>query len=258
MRGLGYLPDAPDPRDHVFALHAAASDPVPAFASVDQPHIAAKSQGTTSSCVGNAEAAGLRLAYLARGIDCPELSALAVYRGARNIDGSSDDRGTYLRSGMRAIMDLGCPPERAFPFSELAVNDQLPFSALSAGYDRHGLRSYHRIETGDLDSIARALAAGLPVCAGFQVSEAFCSSNGRQIVGKQTAPIAGGHALCIVAVGSRDKLIVEFGDAIPPTTEPRLWRVLNSWGQFGYRGRFYASDAFIASATDIWAMDIVT
>jgi C1A family cysteine protease len=257
VRALGYKRDKPDARDRHFAAHPLAASPVPVFGSVESPLVDAKDQQQCSGCVGMSESQGVRLAWLKAGKACPELSALAVYRGARNIDGTDEDGGTYLRSGMKAIVDIGIPPEVAWPFSMDRVPKQLDFTAYSAGFDLHGARAYYRIAAGDLDGIARAVAAGWPVVAGWDVSEAFCSSNGKGIFGKQTAPIAGGHAICITAFGTRDKLITEFHDPIVPSPEHRLWRLINSWGSgWGYGGRFYVTDAFIAGATDVWALEV--
>jgi C1A family cysteine protease len=244
-RGLGYRKDARDPRDRLFAAHRASSGPVPDHASVDVPGVAPKDQRSTSSCVGNAWAQAVRLAYLAAGKPCPELSALDVYRLARNLDGTAGDDGTYLRSGGAAVRKLGVSTEAAWPFDEARVNAQPPFSARHSAFDLSGARGYYRLAEGDVGAVQRALAGGLPVVAGWQVSEVFRSSDGRSLVDVQQAPIAGGHALCVVGY-----------DTAAANISPSF-TLCNSWGAgWGFNGRFHATADFVTSASDVWAVDV--
>jgi C1A family cysteine protease len=241
VRGLGYKRDVTDDRDHLFSAHPLSSDPIPPSASVDVATVAPKDQLSTSSCVGNSWAQALRLAYIKQGVECPELSALFVYRIARNLDGTEGDEGSQLRSGARAIQKLGCSPEASWPFSESKINDQLSFSAEHDGFDRDGKRRYYRIAAGDTDGVKRALAAGLPVVGGWDVSNEFCSSDGKQVFDVQDQnDIAGGHAIAIVGY---------VGD---------VFTLFNSWGpDWGFHnGRFHVTKGFIAAGTDLWALDI--
>jgi len=237
-RCLGYLPDAPDARDHLFSAHRASAAFLPSAATVDRPDVDAKNQGGTSSCVGQAVAQALRLSYLARDVVCPELSARSVYRLARNIDGTESDGGTYLRSGCYAVQRLGCATEDACPFSAAEVDDQLPFRALHSSFDRGGTRRYYRIAAGNPDAVRRAIAAGFPVVGGWSVDEAFVQSDGRGIQGPVLGDIIGGHAMCIV--GYVDE----------------LFTVLGSWGsEYGHDGRIQVTRSFVAQGTDLWALD---
>lgn len=239
-RGLGYKQDRPDSRDHAFSLHPAAALALPISASIDVATVEPKDQLATSSCVGNCWAQALRLAYLARGLVCPELSAAYVYRLARNIDGTNGDEGSYLRSGAAAVQRLGCAPEASWPLREETINDQVPFSAQHAGFDRKGSRRYYRIPAGDSDSVRRALAARLPVVGGWQVDHAFVEGDGRGLIDVQDqTSLAGGHAIAIV------------GYAADGT-----FTLINSWGPFfGLYGRFQVTEGFVESGTDLWALD---
>ncbi len=257
MRGLGYRKDVRDPRDRLFAAHRAAAGAVPERSDVDLWNVAAKDQGMTSSCVGNAGSAGLRRAFAAVGQDPGELAARFAYRGALNVDGSNVDEGTYLASVAKFMQGCGCASEEAMPFSESQITDPIPFSALRDAFDRRRLGSYHRIADGDVDAVCRALAAGLPVIAGWDVAEAFVSGDGRTVVDVQRAPIAGGHALCIVGHDSSANYEERVPAFSPSRSYSRLFRVLNSWGPgFGYAGRFFATPEFVASASDLWALDV--
>ena len=237
-RCLGYLPDAPDARDHLFSAHRASAAFLPSAATVDHPGITAKNQGSTSSCVGQAVSQALRLSYLARMVVCPELSALNVYRFARNIDGSEGDIGTFLRSGCYAVQRMGCATEDAAPFVESRVNDQPSFRSLHSAFDRGGTRRYYRIAAGNTDAVRRAIAAGFPVVGGWSVDAAFVSSDGRGIQGPCLGEIIGGHAMTIV--GYVDE----------------LFTILGSWGSgYGHDGRIEVTRSFVAQGTDLWALD---
>jgi C1A family cysteine protease len=238
-RGLGYRPDKPDPRDHAFSAHHAALASVQTSASVDVPHVVPKNQGSTSSCVGNSWAKGLQLSYLASGLECPDLSALYIYRIARNLDATVGDDGSFLRSGARAVQNAGCAPEIAWPFSEARVNDQIPFRAEHAGFDMSGTRRYFRIAAGDTDGVKRAIAAKLAVVGGWDVDDDFVSGDGKTIVDVQDPRRnAGGHAIALIGY------------------DHDTFTLINSWGAaYGINGRFRATKGFVAAGTDLWAID---
>jgi C1A family cysteine protease len=254
VRSLGYKRDVPDARDRLFAVHRATAAPIPEFATVDRADVAPKDQGNTSSCVGNAWAQAMRLAL---GSSCPELSALDVYRIARNIDGTTGDDGTFLRSGGDAIRQLGVALESAWPFDEAQVNAQPTFGARHSAYDLSGDRGYHRIADAAVADWQRALASGLPVVAGWTVSNDFVSADGRSVIGPQAglAP-AGGHAICCVGYGSSAHFSSTIPGFVPDRDYPLLLELVNSWGAaYGYNGRILVTPEFVAEATDAWAVD---
>ena len=253
MRGLGYKRDVRNDKERHFGAHRFAAADVPEFASVDTG-VAPKDQGQTSSCVGNSWAQAMRMAL---GSSCPELSALDVYRIARNLDGTPGDDGSQLRSGADAIRRLGVALEQDWPFSEALVNAQPTFGARHSAYDLGGTHGYYRIADGATPDWQRALANGLPVVAGWTVSESFCSSDGRGIVGPQAGLVpAGGHAICCVGYGSSDHFAATVPGFAPDQAHPLLFELVNSWGPgWGYSGRFFALPSFIAEASDAWAVD---
>jgi hypothetical protein len=209
--------------------------------SLWDPRCAVKDQGQTSSCVGQAFSQGLRLAYLWNGIDCPELSAEFVYFfGRLEHGGEHDDSGTYLRAGAAAVKKLGAADEASWPFDPVRVNDQPNLRALHSAYDRKGLKGYYRIPSGDVDGVRKALAAGCPVVAGWQVSEQFLYWRGG-VVPEQIEDIVGGHALCL------------FGYRSDGTFEGvNSWGT--GWGDLG--GLFVASELFTRQAQDVWALEV--
>jgi C1A family cysteine protease len=243
-RRFGYLPDAPDARDTKLGslLGKLAASPPPASASVWNAACPIRDQGFTSSCVGHAWARALRLAYLRAGMPCPELSPLYTYLLARaQHGGEGEDVGTYLRSGGKATVKFGAADEAAWPFNETKVNVQPNLRALHNGYDRKGLRSYARIDSGDPDDVRRAIAAGHPVVAGWQISQSFVDWNGDGVIGKQREPIVGGHALCVVSYAADG-----------------TFTLANSWGpSWASKGGFAIVDeGFIEQNDDAWAVSV--
>lgn len=256
-RGLGYKRDPHDIRDRKFAAHKLRADVISPFAVVDNS-VRPKNQSFTSSCVGMATSQGLRLAYLAQEVSCPELSSMGVYRTARNIDGIEGDEGSYVRSALQAVSHLGVCSEGSWPFEPQLINAQLPFSALRGAYDRHGERSYYRIDNGNTDDCCRALGANCSVVAGWMVSQAFADGDGRSVVQAQAGlPAAGGHAICVAGYAPSDYFESMYPAFKADKHYPRLFLLVNSWGpSFGYNGRFFATPEFMAEATDVWALDV--
>jgi C1A family cysteine protease len=243
-RTLGYLPDPHDARDRrlraAMPLAAQRGDLLPVSVSLWDPRVHVRDQGQTSSCVGQAWANGLQLAYLQAGADCPKLSGEFVYYLSRaEHGGEHDDSGTYLRTAGEAVRKFGAAAESTWPFSESRVNAQPNMRALHSGYDRKGLRGYYRIDSGDVDGIRQALAAGFPVVAGWQVSESFLYWKGGPVP-EQIEGIVGGHALCLYGYRSDGS-----------------FEGVNSWSEsWGEGGHFVATELFARQATDIWALEV--
>lgn len=240
VRGFGYKPDPHDSRDHWLpgSMRAAL---LPVAAETWNPVCAPKDQGATSSCVGQAVAQGLRLAWLHLGQACPELSALEVYDVARSLEGEPGiDNGTYIRLAIGAVQKGGVCDEAAWPFSAAKINTPLPLRVVRAGWSRRGLRHYYRIANGDTQGIRAALAAGLPVVGGWAVTQSFEDWNPTKgPISKLSGAILGGHAMCIHGY-NRD-----------------VFHGVNSWGpDWGRGGHWDATAQFISHASDLWALDV--
>lgn len=242
-RRFGYIPDVLDVRDAKLGslLGANADSPPPASASVWNDSCPIRDQGFTSSCVGHAWARALRLAFIRAGIVCPELSPLYTYLLARAQHGGEDeDVGTYLRSAAKAVMKFGAADEASWPFNEAKVNVQPSLRALHNGYDRKGLRSYARIDSGNPDDVRRAIAAGHPVVAGWQITQSFVDWSGDGVIGKQRGEFVGGHALAVVSYAADG-----------------TFTLANSWSDsYGRDGFAVVDDRFIEQADDAWAVSV--
>lgn len=241
-RNFGYLRDEPSEDDRKLGAllgHLAASPP-PADASVWNNVCPRRDQTITQSCVGHAWMRVLRLACLRAGIPCPELSPLYAYLLARfQHGGENEDVGTYLRSGAQALKKFGAAAEEAWPFDEAKINVQPNLRALHDGYDRKKLSGYYRIDSSDPNDVRRAIAAGHPVAAGWQITQAFVDWNGKGVIGRQRGDIVGGHAMAVVSYAADG-----------------TFRLANSWGDWGDRGFAVVDADFIASGDDVWAVSV--
>ena len=240
-RGLGCLEDSPDERDRQLGELLASSAHVPRSASVAHPLVQARDQRATSSCVGFAFSQAIRLAYLARGVDCPELSPLFAYYLSRAAHGvKAVDAGTYLRTCAHAIRQLGIASNEAWPFDTWKVNTAPTMRAHHSAHDRRGVRGYYRIPSGDTNGIRRAIAAGVPVVFGITVDEDFLDPRGPLLVERMNGRFVGGHAM----------VVESFHDG-------GTFTLLNSWGR-GYRndGRVDVTEDVMRMATDVWALEI--
>lgn len=261
MRGLGYRRDAHDARDRLFAAHHVAAAPLVEFATIDRGEVNPKNQGGTSSCCGNGSTQILRLSALHAGIDCPDLAARFAYRMALNLDGVNVDDGTEVRQAVKALTLFGACPESDMPMSDAAILDQPTFRAERDAFDRRGLRGYYRIADGDVDGIRRANAAGFGVVGGWNVTNAFCSADGKSVIDAQKGAMAGGHCMGIVGFGSSADWEKRYSTFRPGSSSSLLGRIIGSWGgdadtQYGYNGRIFVTAAFLEQATDLWALDV--
>jgi hypothetical protein len=209
----------------------------PASASVRHPLVNPRDQGGTNSCVGQAWSQALRLAWLRKGKDCPELSALHNYFLSRaEFGGQREDDGSYLRTGAKAVVRFGCATERAWPFRADRVNRRPSWAADRSGHDSRGVRGYFRLYSPD--DVRRAIAAGYPVVGGWSVDREFLDYSGGVIEGTDVARVVGGHAVVIESYA---------GD---------VFTILNSWGSWGEDGRGRVSEAWVAGGRDLWAVSV--
>lgn len=231
-RGLGFHPDAPDPRDwDVDRMALGAPGSTVGEASLRRHEPPVYDQGRTSSCVAQAMAGAVEILersarYRGASVDVGTPSRLFLYYGSRRLHSGGPaifDTGTYLRTCAKAMQRIGVPSEELWKFSTspFRVNRQPRPVAYMRGHARAG-GEYYRIRDMGAARVAAILAAiesGYPVCFGTRVSEAFLRSDGPYLVDVPAAadPVAGGHAMCIV--GYRHE--AEAG---------LVFEVRNSWG----------------------------
>lgn len=257
-RGMGWLPDYPDFRDHTIELDelpqrlkdvgqhdsvkamlkkAGVAAPLKALPpSVDLRSWCSsiEDQGALGSCTANA-GVGI-VEYFERRAFGRHLDAsrLFLYKATRNLMHVTGDTGAFLRTTMGALVLFGVPPEEYWLYT-IADFDKEPTAFCYAFAQNYQAIQYYRLDpTGTtkpalLTRIKTNLVAGLPSMFGFTV---YTSISQAALTGKIPYPtpgekVAGGHA--IVAVGYDDGLKIKNTHSGSVATTGALL-IRNSWG----------------------------
>lgn len=244
--GLGHLPDPPGVVGHPIHALIGAPPPLPPSASLEDCVDRVNDQGHTSSCVGQAGSAAVRIRAAKLGFPIPHVSALAAYTLTRGLDmlPGEDlvDAGSMPSRFFESAAAYGVIADERWPFAENTVNDRLPLDVYEAGADAR-VTGWHPITgsgTDRTDAIKAALANGHPVTFAMQVEQAYEDLPAGEVYEYQGGPSLGGHYQVIVGYD---------GDA---------FRVLNSWGTAWCDGGYsLISAAFMGSGevSDVYAVD---
>lgn len=155
------------------------------------------------------------------------------------------DTGTTLRSVFSAANRLGFPPESLWPYDIDKFSLMPPTRAFEVGYDESGPRcSYQRLSDEPEERLAdidHALASGLPVAFGTDVTESFVQEPDPLVFSPGLGePLAGGHAM--VVAGRR---------------ADGAYLVGSSWGEeWGDGGYCWISPSYLTAAIsrDFWVV----
>jgi C1A family cysteine protease len=247
---LGWIPDHPDHRDHLFVAPPPPAGALPAAVDLRGGCPSVYDQGQLGSCTANAIAAAVQFDRLKQQIPDFMPSRLFLYYNERVIENTvQSDAGGQLRDGIKSLASQGDCPEALWPY----LDDGKTFAAQPPQecYDNavlHTAVAYQRL-IQNLNQLKGCLAAGYPFVFGFTVYESFESDavaqSGQAPMPSLDEPALGGHA--VLAVG--------YDDA-------RNWFIVrNSWGPaWGDQGYFYLPYTYLADenlATDFWTLRIV-
>jgi C1A family cysteine protease len=250
IKKLGWIPDLPDQRDHLYAAPLAALGPLPSSIDLRQQCPEIYDQGQLGSCTANAIAAAIEFDQMKQQLPKEFLpSRLFIYYNERVIEGTvGSDSGAQIRDGIKSVNHQGACPESEWPYDITKFADLPPKQAYDdALLDR--AVSYQRVAR-DLTQMKGCLASGYPFVFGFTVYDSFMSQDvattGQAPMPGPNEQQVGGHA--VMAVGYDD-------------TQQRFI-VRNSWGAgWGMAGYFTMPYAYLIQpglASDLWTIRVVS
>lgn len=247
-KGLGWIPDLPDQRDHLYAAPAATIAQLPPSVDLTSKFAPVYDQGKLGSCTGNGIAGALQFDAMKEQLaDVSVPSRLFIYYNERVMEGTvGQDAGAMIRDGIKSVATVGACPESEWPYdiSEFATEPPQKCFTDAAG---HRAIQYSRVAR-TLSQMQGCLADGYPFVFGFTVYESIFTpqvdKTGDIPLPAPNEQVVGGH--CVVAVGYDDSRSV--------------FRIRNSWGTaWGRNGYGTLPYAYMLSvnASDLWTIRTV-
>src|SRR5438874_4074423 len=119
-KGLGWIPDLPDARDHLYAAPPAMLTQLPAAVDLRPQCPDVYDQGHLGSCTGNAIAGVIQFDQMRQHLKppCPFLpSRLFIYYNERVMEHTvHSDAGAQIRDGIKSVSKQGDCPESEWPY----------------------------------------------------------------------------------------------------------------------------------------------
>jgi len=275
-RKLGWIPDSPDNRDHIFSAPKQLLEQLPESIDLRKEHKDSDgpcgpdndkqgaipthyifNQLQTNSCVGNSVATAFESGLRIQNVVLDDMftpSRLFIYYNARKIRGiEKQDEGAVIRDAFKSINNEGVvseqrkylgTPKGYWPFDPMKVNVKPDPEFYQKALD-HQVIEYNRIPQA-LDQLKGCLAQGYPFVFGFQVYESFYSddteNSGIAHLPKPGERYMGGHAVVAVGYSDADKRFL----------------CVNSWGQeWGNKGYFTMPFEYLLNdnlSSDFWSI----
>jgi len=249
IKHLGWLPDLPDVRDHMFAAPMNVMATLPPSVDLRSKFPPCYDQGQLGSCTGNAIAGSVQFERRKQMLS-PDFipSRLFIYYNERVIEGTvNTDAGAQIRDGIKAVNKQGVCSEKTWPYV-IGKFTNKPSAAAYKEAAKHTVTSYSRVAR-TLTQMKGCLAAGFPFVYGFTVYESFESAavakTGKVPMPKPGEKVLGGHA--VLAVGYDDK--------------QDRFITRNSWGpSWGQKGYFTMPYAYLTEpnlSDDFWTIRLL-
>jgi C1A family cysteine protease len=235
----GWLKDKPDSRDFRFTARPEIIAELPASADLRSSDTPILDQGSMGSCAAHAAVAVFEWLQKAKTSKFFQGSRMFIYKEARDLDGSTGDVGTYLRSVASVMANEGVPPEAIWQYSSNLLNTE-PTAAVKTEAIKAHADSYWRLDGNTqnetINNIKAAVATnGLPVMFGCTVYNSIFNTGSDGMIPAPGGSVAGGHAMAIMG----------YDDAKQRFLIKNSWGV--GWGANGYGWLLYSNDI-----TDCW------
>ncbi|QDX30453.1 C1 family peptidase [Dickeya poaceiphila] len=257
---LGYTPDHPDIRDHLYAPDPSVLKTLPSKVDLT-PTFEVYDQGPIGSCTANALAGAVEFERLKIG-EQPNFipSRLFIYYNERAVEGSVKyDSGARIRDGIKVLHKLGVCPEEEWPYVATPAQGEggefppgspaatKPPARCYQDAQNYTITNYQRLHQ-DLSHLQGCLACGFPFVFGFMVYSSWMTLGDPPTVVPMPSgndKLEGGHAVMCVGYDNATQ----------------LFKFRNSWGKdVGENGYFYMPYAYMLErrlVTDIWAINTV-
>jgi C1A family cysteine protease len=199
---FGWLKDKPDSRDYKYTAKPEVIAVLPASADLRSSDTPILDQGSMGSCAAHAAVGVFEWLQKFKTGKYVAGSRMFIYKEARDIDGSTGDVGTYLRSVAAVMANEGVPPESIWGYSS-SLLDTEPTTAVKTEAIKSHVDSYWRLDGGTQtetnNNIKAALATnGLPPMFGCTVYDSIFNTGSDGMVPSPGGSVAGGHAMDIL------------------------------------------------------------
>ncbi|MBD2021986.1 C1 family peptidase [Leptolyngbya sp. FACHB-36] len=237
----GYTADKIDPKAKRFC---ATADDLPSVVDLREFMTPVESQGSTSSCTGNAMAGAYE--YLVNRLtgQAEDVSRLFIYYNARKLDDCvQEDSGARLQNCVKVVRKYGACSEKTWAFDSEYILKQ-PSKAAYREAKRFVVEDAAQVEI-DLQTMKACLAEGYPFVFGSQLFASFQRAEKDGLVplpDPDTEQCDGGHAMLCVGYSDPDQVFI----------------VRNSWGEdWGDQGYCYMPYDYLANSElshDAWVL----
>ena len=245
-RALGYRRDVHDHRD---TLVTPPTGTLPE--SCDELPRIILDQGQVGRCVAASMVGAVLASEILAGKVKPALGSIDwVYRAGREIERSfPDDAGMMPRTACQVVTKVGLPSADIWPQSANIdrANRQPPAVVVRDAYDAKKAISYQRCT--DVLAVMHALANGMTVIFGLDVTEAYCSEN------PPPGTVIGLPAVSDIIAGGHCQRLIRYRHWDGHNLANVQFLCLNSWGgDWGDNGAVWMTSDLVASGSDMWAI----